>query len=424
MDTAAGQPDPAAFGHTVSDETVTGQTSPHQPSDHHVERRRAARALLASPLLTARDDDFRLVRKHAAELAGWFADQAGWRLTVDAETARLFKKPAALDDATRPAHAPKSKVPFTRRRYVLLCLALAVLERSESQTTLGRLAEGVLTGAADPALTEAGITFAMERREERADLVAVVRLLLAWGVLTRVQGDEDAFVADSGNDVLYDLDRRVTGGLLATSRSASTVTATAFEQRLTTLAAEPIPDTDDLRLRSLRHAMTRRLLDDPVVYYADLTEPERAYLAGQRVAITRRITDLTGLIPEMRAEGIAMVDPDDALTDVRMPEQGTDGHVTLLIATKLATDGMAPTVPELIRFVQAQARLHVSYWRKTAAEPAAAADLAEQAVAKLEALNLVIRVPDDHGDVRIHPRSALMRFTMTDPTIKKAGARA
>ena len=391
--------------------------------DHDVERRRAARALLAHPLLTARDDDFRLVRKHAAELAGWFADQAGWRLTVDARTARLVKKPADLDDPTRPARAPKTKVPFTRRRYVLLCLALAVLERSESQTTLGRLAEGVLTGSTDPALTEAGISFSMGRREERADLVAVVRLLLSWGVLTRVQGDEDAFVADGDNDVLYDVDRRVSSGLLATSHGASTVTAVSFEERLAALAAEPMPETDDLRLRSLRHAMTRRLLDDPVVYYADLTEAERTYLINQRVSITRRISGLTGLIPEMRAEGIAMLDPDDTLTDVRMPEAGTDGHVTLLVATKIATDGAAPTLPELVGFVREQAKAHSSYWRKSATEPAAAADLAEQAVAKLAALNLVKRIHDDHGRTRVHPRSALMRFAVTEPAIKKAAAR-
>lgn len=403
--------------------TVPTTTTAALLTDHDVERRRAARALLGHPLLTARDDDFRLVRKHAAELAGWFADQAGWRLTVDAQSARLVKNPAATDDATRPAVAPKTKVPFTRRRYVLLCLALAAVERSESQTTLGRLAEGVLTGATDPALAEAGISFGMGRREERADLVAVVRLLLSWGVLTRVQGDEEAFVADGGDDVLYDVDRRVSGGLLATSRGASTVTAASFEERLTALAAEPLPETDDLRLRSLRHAMTRRLLDDPVVYYTDLTEAERAYLVSQRVSICRRITELTGLIPEMRAEGIAMADPDDTLTDIRMPEQGTDGHVTLLIATKIATDGAAPTLPELVRFVQAQAKAHASYWRKTATEPAAAADLAEQAVFKLQALNLVLRLPDEYGQTRVHPRSALMRFAMVEPTIKMAGAR-
>lgn len=371
-------------------------------------------------MLTARDDDFRLVRRHVAELAGWFADQAGWRLTVDAGTARLLKKPAALDDATRPARAPKTKVPFTRRRYVLLCLALAVLERSDSQITLGRLAEGVLTGATDPALAQAGITFGMARREERADLVAVVRLLLSWDVLTRVQGDEDAFVADGGNDVLYDLDRRVSGGLLATSRGASTVTATSFTERLAVLAAEPLPETEDLRLRSLRHAMTRRLLDDPVVYYAELTEAERAYLVSQRVGITRRIAEFTGLVPELRAEGIAMADPDDTLTDVHLPEPGTDGHVTLLIATMIATDGIAPTVRDLTRFVQTQAKVHASHWRKTATAPGAAADLAEQAVTTLEALKLVVRIPDDHGQTRIHPRSALMRFAVAEPTIKKA----
>jgi uncharacterized protein (TIGR02678 family) len=401
----------------------TSAPRPAAAADYDLERRRAARALLAAPLMTAGDDAFRLVRKHAAYLAAWFAEQAGWRLVVDVQTARLFKKPAALDDPTRAVRAPRTNVPFTRRRYVLLCLALAVLERSESQTTLGRLAEGVLTGAADPMLAGAGILFALERREERADLVAVVRLLLSWGVLARVQGDEEAFVADSGNDVLYDVDRRVTGGLLATSRGASTVAAQDFEGRLAALAAEPAPETEELRLSSLRHAMTRRLLDDPVVYYADLTDAERAYLINQRVAITRRISELTGLVAESRAEGIAMVDPEDSLTDVRMPEQGTDGHVTLLIATKLAAGGRAPSLPELTRFVQEEARAHASYWRKTAREPAAAADLAEQAVAKLRALNLVLRIQDEQGTERIHPRSALMRFDMTAPTIKKAGTR-
>ena len=72
------------------------------------------------------------------------------------------------------------------------------------------------------------------------------------------------------------------------------------------------------------------------MYYDELDEDERAYLLSQRHAITRRIEEASGLIPEMRAEGIAMVDPEDELTDVRMPEQRTDGHVTLLVAEYLA----------------------------------------------------------------------------------------
>lgn len=133
---------------------------------------------------------------------------------------------------------------------------------------------------ADPALADAGIEFRLERREERSDLVAVVRLLLEFGVLERVHGDEEGFVAQAENDVLYDVRRKLLSGLLATTRSPSTVSAAGFEQRLAELTAEPRPDTDESRLRGLRHRLTRRLLDDPVVYYAELDADEREYLEG------------------------------------------------------------------------------------------------------------------------------------------------
>ncbi|MFJ3953479.1 TIGR02678 family protein [Streptomyces libani] len=383
------------------------------------ERRRAARALLASPLLTSGSEEFRLVRKHGGELASWFTQETGWRLVVDAETARLYKTPARLDDATRPARAARSKVPFTRRRYVLLCLALATLERADAQITLGRLAEGVLTGTADPVLADAGIEFRMERREERSDLVAAVRLLLEWGVLHRVAGDEDAYLSEASNDVLYDVRRRVLAALPAAACGPSTVEAADPDERLMVLTAEVAPETEELRLRALRHRLTRRLLDDPVVYYAELPEDERAYLVSQRYAITRRITELTGLVPEARAEGLAMVDPDDDLTDLRMPEQGTDGHVTLLIATHLATAEGPRTEEQLNSLTRELAIQYRSYWRKSAAEPAAAAELAAQALDRLAALGLVSR---DAGTVTAKP--ALVRYALAAPTIRKARSRA
>ncbi|GAA1899862.1 TIGR02678 family protein [Streptantibioticus ferralitis] len=383
------------------------------------ERRRAARALLASPLMTSGNEEFRLVRKHAGELAAWFTQETGWRLVVDAETARLYKSPARLDDATRPARAPRTRVPFTRRRYVLLCLALAVLERADAQITLGRLADGVLTGAGDPVLVAAGIEFRMDRREERSDLVAVVRLLLDWGVLHRVAGDEEAYLSEASNDVLYDVRRRVLAALLAATRGPSTVETAAPDQRLTLLTCEVAPDTEELRLRALRHRLTRRLLDDPVVYYAELPEHERTYLVSQRYAITRRITELTGLVAEMRAEGIAMVDPEDELTDLRMPEQGTDGHATLLVAAHLATAKGPRTEPHLVELVRQLAVQHRSYWRKGAAEPAAAAELLAQALDRLAALDLVTR---EGGTVTAKP--ALVRYALAAPTIRKARSRA
>lgn len=410
--------------------------------DDAAERRKAARALLAQPLLTHSADEFRLVRKHAAELTAWFAAEAGWRLLVETETARLVKTPATTAspspmDATRPALAVGSRVPFTRRRYVLLCLALAGLERADAQITLGRLAEGVITGAGDPALVAAGIEFRMERRDERADLVAVVRLLLHWRVLHRVAGDEDAYLADTRNDVLYDVDRRVLSSLPATTRAPSAVRvderavdggaasgSALFERRLAAMTEEVLPETDELRLRSLRHRMTRRLLDDPIVYYADLTEEERAYLVSQRIALTRRIAEFTGLVPEMRAEGVAMVDPEDQLTDVRMPEQGTDGHITLLIATRLAAaanrpeqDDHATTHSELVEYVRSQAVVHASYWRKTALEPSAAPELVDQALDRLAALNLINRVLTAEGEQAVVARPAITRYALSAPIV-------
>jgi uncharacterized protein (TIGR02679 family) len=113
------------------------------------------------------------------------SDAAGWRLNVSAELARLVKTARVAVDGTSPARDERSKAPFSRRRYVLAALAMAVLERADAQLTLGRLAEQVLVAAADPALAEAGVTFTMESRDERGDLVAVVRLLLRLGVLRK-----------------------------------------------------------------------------------------------------------------------------------------------------------------------------------------------------------------------------------------------
>ncbi|HEX5119761.1 MAG TPA: TIGR02678 family protein [Pseudonocardiaceae bacterium] len=392
--------------------------------DVAAQRRAALRALLAKPLLTAGTDDaaLRLVRQHATPLREWLAAETGWRLVVDTESARLFKVGTIdADPGTHPAREGRGRPAFGRRRYVLLCLALAVLERADAQITLGRLAEGVLVAAGEPGLAEAGVVFTLSRRDERSDLVAVVRLLLDLGVLERVAGDEDAYLTDTG-DVLYDVRRRVLAALLTDGSGPSTIAAAEHGRRLTELTHEPVPDTDELRNRALRHRLTRLLLEEPVVYYDELTEDERGYLVGQRHAIARRIEEVTGLVPEMRAEGIAMVDPDDELTDVRMPEQRTDGHVTLLVAEYLAKRVGGDPVPidRLCWHVRKMAAEHQSYWRRGVTEPGADAELLAIALDKLRALRLV-------GDVAGEPacviaRPAIARYAVQAPTIRTGPA--
>src|SRR5262252_6434466 len=105
------------------------------------DRRRAMRALLRNPLLTARGEtaeDYRRVRRHSEWLKQWLAKFPAWQLHIDKEVIRLRKLPGDLRDETRPAVDRTSRASFTKRRYALVCLALAALEQAESRTTLGQ----------------------------------------------------------------------------------------------------------------------------------------------------------------------------------------------------------------------------------------------------------------------------------------------
>ena len=393
------------------------------------ESRRAARAILRNPLLRADGADaeaFLLVSKYAQQLREWFDRETGWRLLVNSEVARLVKMPPDTGDHTHPAVDQGSKIAFGRRRYVLMCLALATLERSDAQITLGRLAEQLVVAAAEPALAEAGIVFTLERRDERSDLVAVARLLLRLGALSRVAGDEQSFV-DNAGDVLYDVRRRITSTLLATPRGPSLVAAESFRDRLAELTYEQPAGTDELRNRRIRQRVTRVLLDEPVLYYDACDDAERAYLNHQRAAICARIASFTGLVAEVRAEGIAMVDPDDNLTDVRMPEIGTDGHVALLVAQRLAEAlGTRLSIDELRGWIASHAEEYVRQrvWKRAAIEQGADAVLVETALAKLEALRLVDRSPRAVTPAWVRGRPAIARYGLGAPAIAAGSARS
>jgi uncharacterized protein (TIGR02678 family) len=389
------------------------------------ERRSCVRALLRHPLLTPEGPDkqaFILARRHAGWLTDWFGTQAGWAVHADHAVVRLKKVPGSHEDPTRGAIARSTtktaSTPFGRRRYVLTCLALAALERAESQITLGWLVDRVVGLAADPALTAAGVTFSMDNPEERRDLVAVAKLLLGTGVLTRVAGDEQAFIASTG-DALYDVNRRVLATLLVTRQGASRITEDDHGQRIAALTAEARPETDDARNREIRHRLTRRLLDDPVLYYADLTDEERAYLSGQRGLLLRRLTEGTGFAAEVRAEGIALTDPHGEASDLGMPEEGTDGHATLLLAEYLARrlrrDGAEPVpVASLHKHMTGLAREHKAHWRKGSDEPAVIRELTATALRRLTALGLARSGP---AADTVTPLPALARFGYAAPII-------
>jgi uncharacterized protein (TIGR02678 family) len=402
-----------------------------QQSAQRDEFRAAMRGLLMAPLMSPAHEDFAAVRRHAQTLRDWFARETGWLLHVERDGARLYKRPADLSDATRGLPS------YDRRRYALLCLACAVLERADPQITLRLLGERLLTLAADPALSAAGLAFTLGTQQERRELVAVCRTLLELGVLQRVAGDEESFVHAGGDqaDALYDVQRRVLAGMLAAARGPSTWTAeeapATLEQRLAALVDEHVADSEEGRRTALRHQLARRLLDDPVIYVDTLDAQTRAYFSNQRGAMAARLCEATGLVAEQRAEGLALTDDNGSLTDVAMPAEGTDAHVTLLVAEYLASRSRGQAVPgggdsgafacvperEIADFVcQAKAR-YGRYWRKSARESGAESELAGIAVERLEKLQLVER---HAGSIRARP--ALARFALGEADIHLFGA--
>jgi uncharacterized protein (TIGR02678 family) len=390
------------------------------------ELRSAVRAVLMTPLMSPDHDDFPAVRRQAEALRDFFGRETGWTLQIEHEGARLYKLPADLASTTRG-------LPFyDRRRYVLLCLTCAVLERADPQITLQLLGERLLQLAAEPTLAASGFSFTLSSPHERRELVAVCRTLLDLGVVQRVAGDEDAFVHSGGEqaDALYDVQRRVLAGMLAAVRGPSTFrpedAPLTLEQRLHALVDEHVADSDEGRRTVLRRQMARRLLDDPVVYIDTLDADSRAYFVNQRGAMAVRLCDATGLIAEQRAEGLALVDEAGSLTDVAMPAEGTDAHATLLVAEFLASvyrrrpaDAPGSQVglireQDIVDHLRESKHRYGKYWRKSAREAGAERELAEIAIERLEKLQLIVREADT-----LHPRPAIARFALGNTEVRE-----
>jgi uncharacterized protein (TIGR02678 family) len=97
-----------------------------------------------------------------------------------------------------------------------------------------------------------------------------------------------------------------------------------------------------------------------------------------------------------------------------MPADGTDAHVTLLVADHLAHAG--DDVPDRLRierFVAESAERYGRYWRRSAQGEAGARELTAVAIHRLCQLKLVTV----DGD-RIEILPALVRYKLGEPDIK------
>ncbi|MET8486301.1 TIGR02678 family protein [Streptomyces tendae] len=294
------------------------------PSTHDValaaERRTAARLLLAHPLVASdgpHADLFPLIRRHADWLSKRFQQVLGYRLLVDSSYARLFK--AGLGTGSGHRLERSTGTPFTPHTYACLALALSVLVTAPEQILLSHLVADIRAAAADAGieLEETG------RAAGKRTLVAALRQLVGWGVLIETEGQVTALAQEAGGEALITIDRELARVIVAGPLSQARDGADLVRR-----AADP-------GFGGPRTYVRRMLVERPVVHLDELTDAERDWLRTRQRREAQAFSELLGLEMEIRAEGVALVDPEEELTDLHLPGTGTVAQAALLLAERL-----------------------------------------------------------------------------------------
>lgn len=382
------------------------------------ERRDAISALLTQPMITpegSHAEAFRLIRLHSDWLRKWLQRWPGWTLVVAADVARLRKHPSPRNDSTRGLQDrsnAQERTLFTRRRYALLCLVLSALENEQRQTTIKQVASKTeISVRLDNRLQELGFDFDTKLLAHRRELVAVMRFLQNQDVLVLIDRDDLGYV-QSQSDCLYRIHRSSLSTMLCSIRGASTVNPRDVDDLVGQLIEADIPETPQAQNEELQHRLVRRLLDDPVMYFDELSAREYEYFNLQGERILKELKKVTGLEVERRAEGVALLDPTGQWTDLGLPESGTRGHATLLLAEWFGTKlrechEIQCTVSrdEVLAYVEQLARQHKSRWRKNADTDEGIRRILRDSIDILQSLSLI-----DVKGKTIIPRPAVARY--------------
>jgi uncharacterized protein (TIGR02678 family) len=273
-----------------------------------------ARHLVQQPLTCMEHDPeiFRMVRRHEGELDRWFTQRLGYRLHVNADTARLFK------DGCVPRRRPLLTAtlrPFHQLEYVLLALVLGATVAGPDVVSLRDLIERVRSAA-----TEAGM-FLEDSPTMRRALVSVLQWMIGRGLATELHERIEAYAGDESADAVLKI-RADRIALLPLPALAGAESAQSLLIR-----AE--------RRSAMRQWMRCRLVEEPVLYRSDLSDTEWSELRRRLGEEERLLEEMFGLALEARAEGIAAIDPSGTLAERRFPTGGTIGHATLLVIARL-----------------------------------------------------------------------------------------
>lgn len=305
------------------------------------ERRECARHLLMHPLTCAEQhpEVFLLIRRHHANLDQWFTQRLGYRLHLDADTARLFKSGIVPDN--RPLRTRTGR-PLHRRDLQLLALVLACTAAGPLVMSLRDLVADIRSAA-----VEAGTQLDTTNAERRS-LVTVLRWMVDHGLVTELHEQVDRYADDADADAVL----RIRPDRIALVPISALLGESSAKDLLI------LSDRRD----AFRQWVRCHLVEDPVVYRSDLTDPEWMELRRRLGEESRMLDEMFGFSLESRAEGIAAIDPNGNLSDVRFPSGGTVGHCALLLLGYLGETSAPLEIVET--FVAELGARHSKHWSK------------------------------------------------------------
>ena len=371
---------------------------------HHAgERTAAARALLAEPWQAAERDPglFVLIRRHAEVLDRWFTQRLGYRLIVQADTARLVKAghlPTDRPLRTHPSRANSSRThsgrPLVGREYVMLALVLAATASGPDRISLRDLVLQVRSSAAD-----AGIVLQSPDAERRT-VATALNWLIGKGVVRELDRTVAGYESDGDADALLE----IRNDRLALLPAPALVGAESAEELLDRATGE----------NGGRAAVRRRLVEDPVLYQHDVDPADWAELRRRFGEEAQFLEEMFGFLLEARAEGAAAIDLDSGGSDITFPGQGSSAHAALLLVDVLCAqyrDGaeISDVDREIAEMIT---RYSPKHWRKGAFEDPLA--FRAEVVRLLTAMGLVVVSPSG----RVTPQPAAARFL---PEVVRAG---
>lgn len=238
----------------------------------------------------------------ADQLTRDFRELFGYTLIATTHQVRLIRRLDTLNPSRGKVFTTRAGKAFDRRRLAYLCLVIGSFQRSRVEISLADLVRQF----GPVANSIAGLGFDPLVAGHKAAVVDVLGWLVQRGALSLSDGSLESWARDEKGDALYDIDHDICATIFRPARPVQHLTGAAG-------LLDGLSGSVERRARRL-------LLEQPVIYYADL-DPE---LAGvlQRDDVVENVTRFTGLVVERRAEGVLLADPGGRFTDRPFPGRG------------------------------------------------------------------------------------------------------